>query len=270
MREVTIALAQVQPVNDMEASARLAYDAMDQAAAQGAEVICFPEIHLGPFFPQYAGGEADQYCIPLSHALIDGFRQRCRALALTAFPNVYLAENGRAFDATIAIGPDGEILGVSKMVHIVQAPQFYEQDYYAPSDTGFRVYQTPVGRVAVVICFDRHFPESIRTVTLGGADLVLIPTANAIAEPLELFDWELRVAASQNGVFIACCNRVGSEGAMQFAGGSIVAGPAGDLVAQAGPDAQLLVAKIDLNRTAVERGRRPYLALRRPDQYHAG
>lgn len=69
-----------------------------------------------------------------------------------------------------------------------------------------------------MICFDRHLPESIRSCALQGAELVIVPTANTKAEPLEMFEWEMRVQAMQNQIFIAMCNRVGTEDAMQFAG----------------------------------------------------
>jgi len=110
----------------------------------------------------------------LDHPIVTAFRDQCRQLRVVAMPNSYLKEHGRRFDASVVIGPSGEILGVSKMVHIVQAECFYEQDYYTPSDTGFRVYSTPFGRLGVVICFDRHCPESIHCCALNGARLIAI------------------------------------------------------------------------------------------------
>jgi N-carbamoylputrescine amidase len=117
----------------------------------------------------------------------------------------------------------------------------------------------------VVICFDRHYPESLRACALQGAQLVVIPTANVKAEPLELFEWELRVPAMQNSLFIAMCNRVGVEGEMDFAGESLVADPDGGLVAKADDREQILLAEIDLARQQHAAAARPYLALRRPD-----
>jgi len=112
-----------------------------------------------------------------------------------ASPNLYLETNEKAYDASLFIDRTGEILGISKMVHIMQSPYFYEQDYYTPSDDGFKVYDTPEGKIGVVICFDRHLPESIRSCVALGADLILIPTANIDGEPLDLFEWEIRVQA---------------------------------------------------------------------------
>lgn len=110
-------------------------------------------------------------------------------------PNVYLERNGHRYDASLWIGPDGQVQDIAKMVHIAQAKQFYEQDYYTPSEDGFKVFDTPFGKIGIVICYDRHLPESIRTCVLMGAELVIVPTANTKAEPLEMFEWEMRVQA---------------------------------------------------------------------------
>ena len=64
-------------------------------------------------------------------------------------PNVYLSENGQAYDASILIDKDGTIKGVQKMVHVAQAEKFYEQDYYTPSDTGFSVWETECGKIGI-------------------------------------------------------------------------------------------------------------------------
>ena len=108
-----------------------------------------------------------------------------------AVPNIYLLENGKTYDASILIDKNGSILGVQKMVHIAQAEQFFEQDYYMPSDDGFHVFDTAFGKIGIVVCFDRHYPESIRTEALMGADLILIPTVNTKEEPSKMFAWEI-------------------------------------------------------------------------------
>ena len=147
------------------------------------------------------------------------------------------------------------------MVHIAQAEHFYEQDYYTPSDDGFRVYDTPFGTIGIVICFDRHLPDGIRSCAAQGAELVLIPTANIAGEPLELFQWEVRVQAFQNTVFAAMCNRVGPEGEVTFVGQSLVAGPDGSLRLLAGESEELLVTEIPLEEARQARRNRPWLTL---------
>ena len=153
------------------------------------------------------------------------------------------------------------------MVHIAQNENFYEQDYYTPAEDDFKVFATPFGKIGIVICFDRHMPESIRTCAKKGADLIIVPTANTIAEPMEMFEWEMRVQAMQNQVFIAMCNRVGTEDKMQFAGESIVIDPRGKVLAKADDREQLLVCDIDLQEVKKVRSSLDYLSLRRPEQY---
>ena len=137
------------------------------------------------------------------------------------------------------------------MVHIAQAENFYEQDYYAPSNDGFKVFDTEFGKVGIVICYDRHLPESIRTCTLKGADLIIIPTDNTKAENLEMFEWEMRVQAMENQVFIAMCNREGVEGNMDFAGESLVVHPNGSVVCKADNREQLVTCNIDLKEAKI-------------------
>ena len=182
-------------------------------------------------------------------------------------PNIYLNENGKTYDASILIGKDGSVGGIQKMVHIAQADKFFEQDYYTPSDDGFKVFDTEFGRIGIVVCFDRHYPESIRTEALMGADLILIPTVNTKAEPSEMFEWELRVQAFQNSVAIAMCNRVGTEGEMDFSGESIVVGANGEVIAKASDNEEILYAEIDMKRSAEIRNSRPYTQLRRTEFY---
>ena len=237
------------------------------AAQLDADLVLFPEIHLSRFFPQYPDRDATQYAVTLNSPTVRAFQEACRVHHIMAAPNFYLLENGRYFDASVLIGTDGAILGVQKMVHIAQAEQFYEQSYYAPSDSGFHVLDTPLGKIGVVICFDRHYPESIRTTALMGADLILIPTANVKAEPSAMFQWEIRVQAFQNSVPIAMCNRVGQEDAMDFSGESIVTDANGDILALADDRETVLYVDVDMGQALRVGDMKPYKNLRRPNYY---
>lgn len=241
--------------------------ALRQAAEAGADLIVYPELQLHRFFPQYEGLEVSDKLLTLDHPIVRQFQEACRQHHIMAAPNFYLREPGGCFDTTLLIGSDGELIGRQKMVHIAQATQFYEQDYYTPSDDGFPVFDTPFGRIGVVVCFDRHYPESIRTEALLGADLILIPTANTADEPMELFDWEVRVQAFQSSVAVAMCNRTGTEDRMAFSGRSIVTDANGNLIAQAGSGEEVLYAEVDMAASARIRAGRPYTQLRRTELY---
>jgi predicted amidohydrolase len=260
-----IALVQTSMDESMQSNLDKTLAGMAKAAENGADLVCFPQIQFSPFFPQFRGGDASRYAMEIDHPVVQAIQQACGELGLVAIPNLYLEEGGKRYDACPVIESSGDILGVSKMVHILQAPLFYEQDYYTPSDTGFQVYDTSAGRIGVVICFDRHYPESVRACALKGAKLIVIPTANTKGEALEFFEWELRVAARQSGVFMAMCNRVGVEGEMDFCGESLVVDPSGGVVAKADDTEQILHAEIDLDLIEKSRAARPYLKLRRPE-----
>jgi predicted amidohydrolase len=199
--------------------------------------------------------------------IVAAFQEACRQNHIGAVPNIYLKEKGKLFDASIFIDQTGEIIGIQKMVHIAQAEKFYEQDYYEPSDAGFQVFDTEMGKIGIVVCFDRHYPESIRTESLMGADLILIPTVNTKSEPLEMFEWEIRVQAFQNSVAIAMCNRVGTEGDMAFAGESILIDPNGTVIVKADDTERLIFAEIDLQSVGKVRSGKPYTNLRRTEWY---
>lgn len=262
-----IALCQMRMSEDMEDNFIRAREQIFKASAQGARLICFPEIQLSPFFPQYEGRDASCWAITPDSHYIRGVQDACREAGIYAAPNFYVAENGRRYDMSLLIDDQGKILGRQKMVHIAQAACFYEQDYYTPSEEGFTVFDTPIGKIGIVVCFDRHYPESVRTLALRGADLILIPTANTKAEPSELFQWEIRVQAFQNSVNIAMCNRVGTEGEMAFSGESLVADHLGALAALASDEEELLFCDVDLSAAADMRKAKPYTSLRRPELY---
>ncbi len=263
---VRVGLAQMSMTGKPDENLARCIEYLEQAVKEGVQLLCFPELQFSPFFPQYPRKDAAQYLMSLSDPIFIRFRAAASAAKLVTIANLYLQAINGKFDASPVFDADGTLLGISKMVHIVQLPRFYEQDYYTPSDDGFKVYDSSVGKVGVVICFDRHFPESIRSCALLGAELIVIPTAVIDDEPVEDFIWEMRVAAMHNRVFIAMCNRTGPEGEVRFCGRSFIIGPEGECLSEAGSGEELLVANIDLGRVAAAK-QHPYFQLRRPEKY---
>ena len=260
-----IAMAQMCMSNDIKLNAEKALQLCD--IAKGSDLLFFPEIQLTPFFPQYPAMNADMYVTRTDDEFISHLQKKALLNHMYISPNLYIEENGKRYDCSLWITPEGEIKDTASMVHIYQGEYFYEQDYYTPSEDGFKVFNTPFGKVGIVICFDRHLPESIRTCALRGADLVIIPTANTKDEPLDLFEWEIRVQAMQNAVFIAMCNRVGKEDEMLFAGESLIADPEGGLIIKGSEREEFITAEIDLEQAKKEKAKRTWLNLRRPALY---
>ena len=198
-----IALAQMQMAEDSARNLDTSLEMIRDAKRAGADLILFPEVQLSPFFAQYPGQERESFAMTMEDPAVQKILASCRREKIWAAPNFYLREDGKYFDTSLLVDDRGEVIGRQTMVHVAQAPCFYEQDYYTPSGDGFHVFETPFGKIGIVICFDRHYPESIRTEALMGADIILIPTANTTAEPEEMFQWEIRVQAFQNSTFAA-------------------------------------------------------------------
>ena len=217
-----IALAQMKNEGIIQDNLDKSIEFIRQASENHASLILFPKVQLTEFFPEYKGKDVSQYRLKLDSKEVKMLQSASKRYNIRSIPNIYLEEEGKPYDTSLLIGKDGEIKGIQKMVHIAQARQFYEQDYYTPSNDGFKIFDIEYGKIGIVVCFDRHYPESIRTEALMGADLILIPTVNTKTEPSEMFEWELRVQAFHNSVSIAMCNRVGQEGEMNFSGESIV------------------------------------------------
>jgi len=262
-----IALAQMKMASSLNENYKTALRFLEEAASHGANLICYPELQFGHFFPQYEMEDTEAMVMDITHDYVRGICEACRNRHIMAIPNIYLHQQGRLFDASLLIDDTGKVQGIQKMVHIAQAEQFYEQSYYTPSDDGFHVFATPYGNIGIVVCFDRHYPESIRTEALACADLIVIPTANTKAEPLEMFEWEIRVQAFQNSVFVAMCNRTGREGDMDFAGQSLVCHASGALLEKCDDSEGLLYAQLDISEAAQMRQSRPYTSLRRTEWY---
>ena len=262
-----LALAQMRMSERIDENLRETLRLIHEAAEQGADLICFPEIQLSPFFPQYSGRDVSAYLMREDDPAVRAVQAACRENGIFASPNFYLQYGDGCYDTSLLIDREGKIIGRQKMVHIAQCPCFYEQDYYTPSDEGFPVFDTELGRIGIVVCFDRHYPESIRTEALRGADLILIPTANTADEPSELFRWEVKIQAFHSSAFVAMVNRVGLEGGMQFSGESIVSGPSGETLALAGNEPELLLCDLDLSQASLLRSRKPYTQLRRTELY---
>jgi len=262
-----LALAQMSNSGDIQNNLEKSISSIQEASKNRADIVLFPEVQLTEFFPQYPGKDVKDYGMEIGSEIVRKIQKACKENQIMAVPNIYLKENDKYYDASLLIDRSGDIIGIQKMVHIAQAKQFYEQDYYEPSDDGFKVFDTEFGKLGIVVCFDRHYPESVRTETLMGADLILIPTVNTKSEPSEMFEWELRVQAFQNSVAIAMCNRVGEEDAMEFSGESIVVDANGKVLIKADDKEQILYMDVDLSESKRIRESRPYTNLRRPELY---
>jgi predicted amidohydrolase len=266
-----LALAQQSAGVDRAGNLERAIEAMRRARARGADLIVFPELAVDRFFPQFPFGTAPSGAAePIPGPSADRVAAMARELSLVTVFNMYEADDrGRKFDSSPVFDADGALLGVTRMVHVTDFPGFHEQGYYTPGDRGAPVYATRAGRVGVAICYDRHYPEYMRALACGGADLVVIPQAGAVDEwPEGLYEAEVRAAAFQNGYYVGLCNRVGVEERLTFAGESFAVDPEGQVVARGRRlEEDLVIVDLDLSACARSTARRLFLRDRRKDLY---
>lgn len=265
-----LALVQQHATRDKAANVQRGLDAVDRAAALGAQVICFAELAFEWFHPQRpADVNMRSLSETLEGPLVQAFQAKARQHGVVLVLNFFERDGLETYDCSPVIDANGLVLGMTRMVHITEYACFHEQGYYTPGDTGAPVYDTRFGRIGVAICYDRHFPEYMRGLALAGADLVVVPQAGSVGEwPDGLYEAEMRVAAFQNGYHVALCNRVGQEECLDFGGESFVCGPFGEMIAQA-PKSEdhLLVTDIDLSANDRAPARTLFLRHRRPELY---
>ncbi len=265
-----IALIQQHASPDRDENIARGLFALAEAAQNGARLVCFAELAFERFHPQRpADGPVASLAQPVPGPLTDAFTAAAREHSVVVVLNLFERDRQKTFDTSPVIDADGTLLGKTRMIHITDYPCFHEQDYYAPGDTGAPVYTTAVGSVGVAICYDRHYPEYMRALALSGAEIVVVPQAGVAGEwPDGLYEAEMRVAAFQNGYFVALCNRVGKEESLAFSGESFVCAPDGTVVARSpsGED-RILYADLDLKAVHDSHARRLFLRDRRPNLY---
>lgn len=265
-----IALIQQHATQDKASNLARGLAALEDAARQGTSLACYAELAFEWFHPQRpAGVNVRDLAEPLDGPIVGAFQQKARELGIVVVLNLFERDGEHTYDSSPVIDADGSLLGVTRMVHITEYACFHEQGYYTPGNKGAPVYRTRAGTVGVAICYDRHFPEYMRALAVAGADLVVVPQAGAVDEwPEGLYEGEMRVAAFQNGYYIALCNRVGREDSLDFAGESFVCGADGNVLARAGRgNDEILTADLDLSLLAQSSARQLFLRHRRPELY---
>jgi beta-ureidopropionase len=283
-RKLRIALAQVAVGPEREDNVEKALRMMADAAEAGAQLIVFPEMSVDPFFPQYrAEKRYFDWGVPVPGPLTDRFQEQAAMLGLATVINLFeRAAPGRYYDCSPVFDTDGNYLGKQRMTHILEGPGYNERYYYWAGDSGYPVFDIgPVQteptrfepiRVGVAICYDRHFPEGMRALALGGAEVIVVPTATAAMEAQFRAVWEveMQAAAVANGVFVAVANRAGVDDTLSFFGCSFAVDPYGRVLARAREhDVALLLVDLDLDLVEEARRDMPFLRDRRPETYGA-
>ncbi len=267
-----VALIQQRASQDRGDNIHRGIEALKEAARAGSSLIAFAELGFIRFLPQHpATADALAFAEPIPGPTTEIFSKLSRELGVVTVLNLFERDGDNTYDSSPVIDADGDILGVVRMVHIMEGPGFHERGFYAPGDGDRFVFKTGIGMIGVAICYDRHFPEHMRLLALQGAELVVVPQAGAVGEwPPGLFEAELQVAAFQNGYFAALVNRVGEEEVNHFAGESYVVDPNGRVIARAPQEEDIILyADCDLSQIPRSFAKRHFLQDRRPGFYRA-
>jgi beta-ureidopropionase len=269
---VRAALVQAAWTGDQESMTKAHEDYARQAAAAGAEVICFQELFYGPYFCQLQDPKFYEYAESVPGPTVERFQALAAELGLVMVLPVYEQEQpGVLYNTAAVIDADGKYLGKYRKNHIPQVKGFWEKFYFRPGNLGYPVFDTAVGRIGVYICYDRHFPEGWRALGLAGAKIVFNPSATSRGLSSYLWKLEQPASAVANEYFIGAINRVGVEefGDNDFYGTSYFVDPEGKFVGDVGHDhdPELIVRDLDLSLLDTVRDRWQFYRDRRPDSY---
>jgi N-carbamoylputrescine amidase len=262
-RELTVAAVQMAMVDgDVATNVATAARLVREAAKRGARLILVPELFEDRYFCEDQRAEHLSKARPLAgHPTVEHFAALARELNVVLPVSFYERSGNEQFNSCAIVDADGTILGVYRKSHIPDGPGYSEKYYFRPGDTGFRVWDTAVGRIGVGICWDQWFPEVARAFALAGAEVILYPTAIG-SEPTEPHwdsapHWQrvMQGHAGANLVPVVAANRVGvevgSRFTLEFYGSSFITGPTGDKIAEADRTSEIvLTATFDLDEVA--------------------
>jgi N-carbamoylputrescine amidase len=268
---------------DPEAHAAALARGIAMAAGEGAKLVCLQELTLSPYFAIVPDALED--ALERAEQIPDGPTTRLAAASarehgITVHASLYerAEDGGMGYNTAIVVGPDGEVVARTRKLHIPVTAGYYEDRYFRPGDDddGYPVVGIGQGAFGFPTCWDQWFPELARAYSLGGAEVIVYPTAIGSEPDHPGFDteplWEKVITANgiANATFMVAVNRIGSEGPLTFYGSSFISDPYGRVLVQAPRDAPaVLVADLDLDQRRDWLTLFPFLDTRRPETYAA-
>ena len=253
------------------------------AAKQGAQIVCLPELFRSQYFCQTEEHKYFELAEEVPGRSTTELENLASELGVVVVAPLFEKRSAGVYHNTAAIiDADGKLLGKYRKMHIPDDPLYHEKFYFTPGDLGFRAWDTARGKIGVCVCWDQWYPEAARLTALRGAEIIFYPTAIGW-HPSEKKEfgkaqhsaWETiqRSHAIANGCYIAVPNRVGHEApaggqGIEFWGQSFICGPDGEIMAKASMDQEeIVLADVDWRRVNEQRTHWPFLRDRRVDAY---
>ena len=279
MSQVTVAATQMACGWDRQENIRNAERLVREAKARGADIVLLQELFETPYFCQDQRQDLFALAAPVDdNPAVSHFQKLAAELELVLPISFFERANNAHYNSIAIIDADGKRLGVYRKSHIPDGPGYREKFYFNPGDTGFKVWKTRYGRIGVAICWDQWFPEAARAMALKGAEILFYPTAIGTEPQDSTIDskdhWQtvMRGHAGANLTPLVSSNRIGHEAMtdseITFYGSSFIAGPQGELIAEAPRDKEAVIAaSFDLDRIRAQRSAWGLFRDRRPDLY---
>ncbi len=280
----TVGLIQMAFGKDPEVNLLRAIGKIEEAAHNGAQLVCLPELFRSQYFCQSENAELFNLAEPIPGPTTKALGDVAKKLRLVIVAPLFERRAPGVYHNSAAIiEADGTMAGLYRKMHIPDDPSYYEKFYFTPGDLGFKAFDTTVGTISTLICWDQWYPEGARISALQGASILFYPTAIGWhphekkqfgKAQHEAWQTVQRGHAIANGIYVAAVNRIGHEqpvagtAGIEFWGSSFIADPQGVLLAEASIDKEeTLIAEVDLAHLEEIRRNWPFLRDRRIDAY---
>jgi N-carbamoylputrescine amidase len=283
-KNFTIGLVQMGFGTNPDENTRRAVEKVGEAASQGAQVICLPEMYRTPYFCQHEDFAMFDLAEPVPGPSSTAFAKAAKEHNVAVIVPIFEKRApGLYHNSALIYDTDGSLLGIYRKMHIPDDPAFYEKYYFTPGDLGFKAFTTRHGRISTLICWDQWYPEGARLSALHGAAVLFYPTAIGWhPDERERYGtaqhdaWRTiqRSHAIANGTYVGSVNRIGHEiqrdgdKGLLFWGQSFICDPQGVILAEGSIDQEeILIAEIDMRHLETIRRNWPFLRDRRIDAY---
>lgn len=287
MRTIKVGLIQQANTPDRRTNMLNLAESIAACAAHGAQLVVLQELHNTLYFCQTEDTRLFDLAEPIPGPSTGFYAELAATHGIVLVTSLFEKRApGLYHNTAVVFDRDGSIAGKYRKMHIPDDPAYYEKFYFTPGDLGFQPIQTSLGKLGVLVCWDQWYPEAARLMALRGAELLIYPTAigwessdTDEEKSRQLGAWVIsqRGHAVANGLPVISVNRVGHEPdpsgqtrGIQFWGNSFVAGPQGEILAQASNvEPQVMVVEVDMDRSENVRRWWPFLRDRRIDAYDA-
>jgi N-carbamoylputrescine amidase len=275
MTQLKVAALQLAFSDDVQENIAAVSELVREAADKGAQLILPPELFEGHYFCRTQDEGHFARALPADrHPAVLAMQKLAAELNVYIPTSFFEADGHHHYNSLAMIDDEGAVMGVYRKSHIPDGPGYSEKFYFRPGNTGFQTYKTPLGTLGPAVCWDQWYPETARSLTLQGAEILLYPTAIG-TEPHDpdldtsrLWRRAMIGHAVSNVVPVVAANRIGTEGDQRFYGHSFICDERGDIIAEFGAtETGVIVADLDLDQARRHRAAFGFFRDRRPDLY---